>query len=196
MRFGRPRATGVSPMWSSAIAVRNIWLSGDTHRRISSTAPMDQRWILRELLPLVLVIAEHPQATADRGAGGLGAAGDEQTRLVHDRVIVHRAAAYRSVGPHRDERIVRLFPEPRHCLVEIRLELGDRGHDALQHLSTGVARDRVEAHHPLRPRLEVAPAVLWEPEQVGRVPARKLRGDARPRLPSRRHQRPRRAARR
>ena len=42
------------------------------------------------------------------------------------------------------------------------------------HLAGRVARDRVDAHHPLGPRLEVAPAVLREAEQVGREAAREL----------------------
>ncbi len=172
-----PAWTGVSPTWSSAIGRAEHLVERRHPPQDLLDRAVDQRRVFSESFPLVLVIAEHAQAATDRRASRLGATRDEQARLVHDRVVLHRAAAHRRVRPHRDERVVRLVAEPRHRVVEVRLELGDRGHHALHHLSTPVAHDRVETHHPLRPRLEVTPAVLREAEEVGGVATRELRGE-------------------
>ena len=122
-------------------------------------------------LPLVGVLGEDGQAAGDDGARGLGAAGDEEPRLVHHR---HRVVA--RLGPHRDEVVHRAALALGGDLLEQRVELHDRRHHP--HGRLGVAEHRVGAHEPLRPRLDVLPAVLGEPEQVGGEPRRQLGGQA------------------
>ena len=60
-------------------------------------------------------------------------------------------------------------------LLEERVELHDGAHHA--HERVLVAGDGVRAHEPLRPGLDVLPAVLREAEEVGREPRRELGGE-------------------
>ena len=80
-----------------------------------------------EQLPLVVVVAERPQAVGDGGAGGLGPAGDEQAGLVEDGLDVELLPVDLGVGPGRQEAVRRAPPQ-----------LGDLGHQLARRRDPGL----------------------------------------------------------
>jgi hypothetical protein len=114
-------------------------------------------------VPLVVVVGEGEQAAGDRRARRFGAARDEQTRLLHDATVVHRAALHLRMRPQADQVVLRL----RARLFEQRRQHGAELHDRLHELAggDGIAANFVGAHQPFACRLDEGPLVLGKAEQ-------------------------------